>query len=170
MPSRPISCHTFFYREYAHFQFLMHEFFPAFAGFSPAEKIDLRIWSAGCSSGQEAYTLAMCLAKAIQEENIGRDRFVLPVILSTDISRKKLEEARHGIFKKEDILKLPAEMQSEYFQAVEDDPRKYRVSPEIREMVIFKRLNLNGDEFPFKKKFNIIPGVYFKQHWRESYR
>jgi chemotaxis protein methyltransferase CheR len=135
--------HSFFFREDEHFDYLTKEVLPQFS------IDDIRIWSAGGAAGQEAYTLAMVLReyyKQIPNSN-------LPCILATDISVSALEQAQTGVYPEEILSSVPR-LYRKYFQPC--DSGKVLISPLLREMITFKRLNLKQEVFPFKGKFHII--------------
>lgn len=93
--------HTYFMREKTHFDYLKEKVLPYLIN-SVRDK-DLRIWSAGCSSGEEAYTIAMILSEFFKQEKLWWDK----KILATDISEKVLSIAKNGIYHKEQIAPLP---------------------------------------------------------------
>ena len=139
--------HTYFMREEMHFKFLEDEIIPwIFNNFK--KRKDLRIWSAGCSSGQEPYTLAMVLYKYF--ENKGWDKR----ILATDISNRVLSLAKTGIYPKEQIEKLPKGWAKRFFK--EKNQFTVEVKPFIRDEVIFRRFNLMNPVFNFKKPLHVI--------------
>lgn len=141
--------HTFFMRESEHFMYFKDKILPYLASVEASKK-DLRIWSAGCSSGEEPYTLAMIMA-----DYFGANKgFWDTRILATDISTKALEKAIRGVYSKESISVLPKHWQLNYFNRLND--KEYAISDEIKKEVIFRRFNLNSAEFPFRKKFHVI--------------
>ncbi len=126
---------------------------------------DLRIWCAGCSTGEEPYTLLM-----LMQEFFGPDYAKWNAgILATDISLKALDTARNGIYPEERIAALPPEFQQKYFRKLGDGNRA--VIDRIRQEATFRRFNLMNDSFPFKKPFQIIfcrnVMIYFDQPTRE---
>jgi chemotaxis protein methyltransferase CheR len=127
---------------------------------------DIRIWSAGCSSGEEPYTLAI-LAHSYSEKHQWKMK---TRILATDISKSVLEKAAEGIYEKENISKLPAGLRKKYFRVLPND--KLVVEPEIKQMVLFRRLNLIRPDFPFHSKFHVIycrnVMIYFDESTRRQ--
>lgn len=128
---------TFFFRTQKHFDWLKNQFVPELlkqqrAGNRPAS---LRIWSAGCASGAEAYTIAICLA-----EELFRLRDWSLYILGTDISEDALREARLGIYKQRSIDEVSEKQLRRYFRAIDGD--RWQVRDEVRELVEFQRHNL----------------------------
>jgi chemotaxis protein methyltransferase CheR len=140
--------HTFFMRENSHFEYFKDKVLPFLV--SSLKQKDLRIWSAGCSSGEEPYTLAMILADYLGEENPKWDS----KILATDISVKVLEIAEKAIYGSESIDKLPNSWKMSYLKKV--DKENYQFEDRIKNEVIFRIFNLMDEEFPFKKKFHAI--------------
>jgi chemotaxis protein methyltransferase CheR len=112
----------------------------------------LRIWSAGCSTGEEPYTLAMVLSEHA-ERNI---RFHFRV-LATDISTVVLEQAERAVFRSELVQPVPAELRRRYLLRSKDPQnRLYRVVPELRRMVEFRRLNLMDSNFGIEEPVDVI--------------
>lgn len=140
--------HTFFMREANHFNYFRDKVLPYL--FSTVENKDLRIWSAGCSSGQEPYTLAMILNDYLKKDKSLWDT----KILATDISSKVLNEAINGVYSKEEIETLPTIWKMNYFHKL--DKENYRINDEIRKEVIFRKFNLMEPVYPFRRKFHTI--------------
>lgn len=140
--------HTFFMREADHFDYFKNTVLPYLAS-SRSPTRDLRIWSAGCSSGEEPYTLAMLIA---DDPLIGTSNWDSS-ILATDISMQALNTGICGIYSREQLEKLPEHWQKKYF--VDAEHNKSQVIDRIRNRVVFRRFNLMN-EFPFKKKFQVI--------------
>lgn len=143
--------HTYFMREKEHFEFLKEQGLPQLTlKYGAKGERDLRVWSAGCSSGEEAYCLAMLV-----QEHLGNDSGEWDArILATDISSRVLDAAQKGIYKEEQLSALPARWKKLYFQRVDAD--RYTVNERIKQEVIFRRFNLVNRPFPFKKKFHVI--------------
>lgn len=140
--------HTFFMREASHFEFFKSHVLPYLAH-SVKDK-DLRIWSAGCSTGEEPSTLAMII-----DEFFGPEKKLWDTkILATDISSKVLDVARKGIYSTESIANLPVNWKLNYFQKIDRD-NSVLVS-KIRNEIIYRKFNLMDPVFPFKKKFHVI--------------
>lgn len=140
--------HTFFMREKEHFDYFRNTVLPYLV--SEAKNKDFRIWSAGCSSGEEPYTLAMLI-----DEFLGKQKMFWDTkILATDISGKVLEKAIQGIYPEENLNQISEKWKSEYFNKMEGD--NYEICDKIKNEVIFRRFNLKNNEFPFSKKFHVI--------------
>ena len=159
--------HTFFYREYSHFEYLKDRVLPEITQRIKAEgSRDLRIWCAGCATGEEAYTIAI-----IVNEFFGTMMFEWDVgILATDISVSSLEKAQKGMYPFDKIQNLPISYKHKYLNKRED--WNYIVKDKIKNTVLFKRLNLINEDFPFKKKFHIIfcrnVMIYFDKETKDN--
>ena len=139
--------HTFFMREAAHFDFLRNTVLPEME--KVLVKKEIRTWSAGCSSGEEPYTLAM-----LMHDHFGTAKSAWDTrILATDISARALEKARAGRYPAATADALPAAWTGRYFRRAGDE---LQVADKIRDEVVFRSLNLMQETFPFKQKFHII--------------
>jgi chemotaxis protein methyltransferase CheR len=94
----------------------------------------LRVWSAGCSTGEEAYSIAMTVADAIEFADAWNIH-----ILATDVSRQALEHAEHGVYEPRDMDTVTPRQREQYFSSVADH---HLVRPRIRNMVTFAPMNL----------------------------
>jgi chemotaxis protein methyltransferase CheR len=141
--------HTFFAREVQHFDFFKDKALPDLVKQCEKNR-DLRIWSAGCSSGEEPYTLAMLIADYFGENRAMWDTKVL----ATDISTKVLNIAKAGIYQNEQLDSLPENWRRNYFKKL--DKEKSSVADNIKSEVVFRIFNLMNEAFPFKKKFHVI--------------
>jgi chemotaxis protein methyltransferase CheR len=144
--------HTFFFRESEHFTFLMEtavpELLKRFSSEGPGQEV--RIWCAGCATGEEAYTLAMlCQEMAQSRSFLGKIK-----ILATDISVTALEGATKGQYNGERIRLVPEALKRKYLTKLGED--LWEVSPLLKSMVLFKRLNFMDSTFPFKNRFHAI--------------
>ena len=139
--------HTYFFRERAHFDFYENTVLPWID--KKLRSRDLRVWSAGCSTGQEAYTLAM-----ITLNYLGASAGIWDsTILESDISEKALTAAKQGIFSRDDLSEIPNSWLRRYFVSCGDD--KFRVSETLRKNVAFRNFNLLSP-FAFRKPFQAI--------------
>lgn len=158
--------HTFFYREKEHFVYFRDVILPEMR--KRVEKGDrtLRVWSAGCSSGEEPYTLAMLMMDYFGDAYKKLDAGVL----ATDISSKVLKIAQEGHYAEQRLSKLPPSLKKKYFFKLSDG--MLSVKPELKKEVLFKRLNLKNPKFPFKKPFDVIfcrnVMIYFDNMMREE--
>lgn len=140
--------HTYFMREWSHFEYYRDHVLPSIA--NRAKDKDLRIWSAGCSSGEEPYTLAM-----INQDYFGDQGALWDTkVLATDISAKALNTAEKGIYNGEAMNKIPGVWKLSYFNKTNEND--YSISDSIKKEVIFRTFNLMDDIFPFKRKFHVI--------------
>ena len=98
----------------------------------------IRVWSTGCASGEEAYSLAMCFAEAMPGDAF-RDRVK---IYATDVDEEALTEARHGIYTPSKVENVPQDMRERYFERIE---QRYLVKPDLRRAVIFGRHDVVQD-------------------------
>ena len=140
--------YTFFMREAEHFYFFRDKVLPYLL--STVKDKDLRIWSAGCSTGQEPYTIAMIIDDYLKEDKKLWDT----KILATDISSKVLNEAMEGIYSKDQIKLLPSQWRLSYFKRIDNE--NYMIVDNIKKEVIFRKFNLMNKVFPFRKKFHVI--------------
>ncbi len=140
--------HTFFMREVDHFYYFKSTVLPYLA--CTLKDKDLRIWSAGCSTGEEPHTLAMLL-----DEYFGKEKMLWDSkVLATDISGKVLDTAKKGVYSNEEIALLPAQWRLNYFKKY-DNGNSVLVD-KIRDEVIYRKFNLMEAMFPFKRKFHVI--------------
>lgn len=139
---------TSFFREPDHFQFLADRLLPAIERNNDGTR-RIRIWSAGCSSGEEAYSAAM-----VALETLGHLRGWSIRILATDIDSNVLEQARRGIYNGEALEKVDGARLVRWFHRV-GRSRQYRVCPEVRQLIAFRRLNLI-DHWPMAGPFDVI--------------
>lgn len=145
---------TEFFREAEHFDFLAKRALPALAGSRQAgNKRKLNIWSAGCSSGEEPYTLAMVVAEFFSTTR-PLDQFS---ILATDISTQMLATAKKAIYLKETVEPVPAMLRRKYLMRSKDSQKGvYRIVPELRHCVAFRYLNLMDKDFGISARMDII--------------
>ncbi|MBF0496472.1 MAG: protein-glutamate O-methyltransferase [Deltaproteobacteria bacterium] len=130
---------TEFFRESIHFDFLLNEVLPTLvrAG-KVGPKKRLEVWSAGCSTGQEPYTLAMVLSKYFEQHRVGTFS-----ILATDISTRVLAIAQKGIYPEGEAGPVPPPLKRKYLMRGKGANTGYcRVVPEVRRAIRFQRHNL----------------------------
>lgn len=140
--------HTFFMRETDHFTFFQREVLPELV--RRKSQRDLRIWSAGCSSGEEPYTLSMIIDEYFGGQKQGWDT----QLLATDICSAVLDEARIGQYTEDELKNIPDLWKRRYFRQLGEG--LYTVADNLRNEVIFRRFNLMEESFPFKRKFDVI--------------
>lgn len=142
---------TDFFREAGHFDYLVSKALPNLAARHGVQR-NLLAWSAGCSTGEEPYTLAMVLG-----EYAGTSPGFRFSVLATDISTEVLAKASIGIFKSEQVKPVPAALQRKYFMRSRDrDSDLVRVVPELRELVDFRRMNFMDENFDLPRTPEII--------------
>lgn len=156
--------YTCFMREEAHFEFFRDTILPYLL--STKKNRVLSIWSAGCSSGEEPYTISMIMKEAMGAKAALWDTR----ILATDISQKALKAAKEGVYAAEALKNLSPVWKDRYFvKASRQD--FYSVIPAIKSNVIFKTFNLM-DPIQFLLKFDVIfcrnVMIYFDQNTRDS--
>lgn len=140
---------TDFFREMHHFDFLRQDLFPrmAAAGRKTGSR-RLRIWSAGCSSGEEPYSLAMTALEAFKAERGWDIR-----ILATDLDTEILQKAIAGSYPAQALAPVPRDYVSRYFSRTGEN---YVVGDACKSIVAFRKLNLISGTFPMKHPFDII--------------
>jgi len=142
---------TDFFREPDHFEHLVVKALPDLDRRRGAARQAL-VWSAGCSSGEEPYTLAMVLSE--YAENHPGFRFH---VLASDISTQVLEKAKMGIFKADDVGPVPADLRRKYLmRSREPGSNLVRVIPELRAGIEFQRLNFMDAEYGISERPEII--------------
>ena len=143
---------TQLFRERQHFAFLAQVVSDWCAGPRP-RPAPLRIWSAGCSSGEEAYSIAMTI-----EDLRRRLPHLIYKLLATDISTRMLQQAGAGIYSHERLSHVPRAFLRRYFvhPAQDCDAPSMQVIPQLRAAIRFACLNLVRDAFPFENRFDVI--------------
>jgi chemotaxis protein methyltransferase CheR len=129
---------TFFFRTAKHFDWFRNCFIPDVVAQqrAAARTASLRVWSAGCASGAEPYSIAICLA-----ENMFRLRKWTLQVVGTDISQEMLQAAREGVFKPQAIESVTEQQRRRYFQR-QPGSELWKVRPEIKRLVSFQLHNL----------------------------
>lgn len=160
---------TDFLREPAHFNYLVEKALPEVEKKLKADgRRELDIWSAGCSSGEEAYTLSIVLNEAIQKQSALRFN-----ILATDISKSSLETARNAIYPERRIEPIPMPLRKRYFlRSRNPGEALVKMGPELRRHIQFASLNLMNNNFGLNNKMDIIfcrnVMIYFNNEIREQ--
>jgi len=143
---------TDFFREPAHFEYLVKYAIPSLiddrnAGFQSP----FRIWSAGCSTGEEPYTMSMVLSEFCESQ----PGFTAS-ILATDISTVVLSKARSAIYTEDRVDTIPLQMKKKFLMRSKDKNRGLvRIVPSLRSMIQFKRLNFM-EEFGLNMQMDVI--------------
>lgn len=159
--------YTYFNREKDHFDFFYKTALPSVCErLAKQKRKDLRIWCAGCSTGEEPYTLLMLMHEYLGAQYSGWDAG----ILATDISEQVLQKAQQGIYPADKVASLPENLQRKYFK--KSGNGQMQVIDALRNEVTFRRFNLMNKTFPFKKPFQIIfcrnVMIYFDQQTRNA--
>ena len=142
---------TDFFREAGHFNFLVETMLPQLTNGNGSGRPFL-VWSAGCSTGEEPYTLAIVLSEYALAHPGFRFR-----ILATDISTQVLARAELGIYTNEAVAPVQAGLRVKYFLRSRDRAsNRVRVAPELRQLVEFRRLNFMDAEYCISDKADAI--------------
>jgi chemotaxis protein methyltransferase CheR len=157
---------TDFFREPRHFDFLMARALQEFVRGASGQPF--RIWSAGCSTGEEPYTMAMLLSEFARMQPCFRFR-----ILATDISTAVLEKARLAVYSQEEAAPIPLELKKRYLLRSRDPQSPcVRVVPGLRAVVEFRRLNFMDGDYGVAEQMdaifcrNVI--IYFNRATQEA--
>lgn len=145
---------TDFFRENAHFEYLVNSALPDLVNQHKEKfKLDeIRIWSAGCSTGEEPYTMVIVLNEYAQR-NPGF-RFS---VLASDISTEVLKAASEGVFEYEKIEEIPIELKRKYFLKSKNPEKKIvKFIAEFRAMVEFLRINLIDDSYALPHMMDVV--------------
>lgn len=157
---------TDFFREPSHFVYLSNTILPELAKEQKYRKIN--IWSAGCSSGEEPYTLAMVTSEFC-EKNYGFDYS----ILATDISTLMLQQGADAVYREDRIIPVPTYMRSKYLLRSKDQTvQNVRIVKHLRDKIQFRRLNFMDSAYPVNCDFDIIfcrnALIYFEHQDQEN--
>lgn len=157
---------TDFFREPEHFKFLSSTFLPQWV--EQCGSKTLNIWSAGCSTGEEPYTLVMVL-----EEFKRKVPGFTYNILATDVSIRVLQAAYQGIYSADKVATVPLDVQRRYMLRSKKDPGLFRIKPEYRRKISLKRINLMDDGYAVSPAdFHIIfcrnVLIYFDKQTQEK--
>ncbi|KIM10138.1 MAG: hypothetical protein KU37_11665 [Sulfuricurvum sp. PC08-66] len=139
---------TSFFRESAQWKWL-ESYMPQLVAAKTTKK--LRIWSAGCSSGEEPYTILMFLQKMLHDFEAWDIK-----ILATDISHKVLKHAMQGVYEPKQVEGLPASIIEGAFEKKLNAQGHYQISQALRQKVLFRHFNLVTDPFILNKPFDMI--------------
>lgn len=143
---------TSFFREKRHFDYLQETLLPRLLEATPpAARFRLRGWSAGCSTGEEPYTLAMTLLESLPGAHQADIK-----ILASDISTRVLEKARDAYYPAERLETVSTTLKQKYFAARREESGPfYLVKPELKKLIIFKQINLM-QEWPITTELDFI--------------
>jgi chemotaxis protein methyltransferase CheR len=161
---------TRFFREPGHFELLEATIFPKWSQDAATARRDrkIRVLSAGCSSGQEPYSLAMVLLHHFPQEAGWEIE-----IIATDLSTRVLDVARRGIWSAKKADEIPPNFLKHFMlRGFGEQAGKIKAGSEIRSLIQFHRVNLKEASYPFSGKFDLIfcrnVLIYFDQHTREQ--
>ena len=161
---------THFFREPHHFELLRSSIFPRWKhqAATGSRNRKIRVWSAGCSTGQEPYSLAMVLL-----DHFSADSGWQIEIVATDISTRALEIAYKAIWPAEKAAEIPRPyLKAFMLRGTAGQAGRIKAGPEIRSLIQFFRLNLNEPAYPLAGKFDLIfcrnVLIYFDQNSREQ--
>jgi chemotaxis protein methyltransferase CheR len=139
---------TDFFREPAHFEFLIKKALPELVETGRP----FVVWSAGCSSGEEPYTMAMVLSEYAHAHPGFRFR-----ILASDISTAVLEKAETGVYSPECVAPIPLALKRKYLLRSRDSKSpRVRIVPELRNLIEFRRLNFMDAHYMLAEKVDAI--------------
>ena len=158
---------TAFFRHPKQFELLADIALPQMATKNVATK-KLRIWSAGCATGQEAYSIAMVVSEVFR----GKDAWDIKV-LATDIDTNALKIAYKGKYAEDSMREIPQEYVAGYFNKdVGEKEEFYSVKETLREKIMFRRLNFLAPSYPFKSLVDILfcrnVMIYFDMELRKK--
>lgn len=141
---------TSFFRENHHFEYLKSKVLPGLLRENSDTK-KIRVWSAGCSTGEEPYSIAMAIREVIPESKKWDIR-----ILATDLDTNVLAHAKSGIYNLERINNVSDQRMKKWFlRGKGDNQESVKIRSELQQMISFKQLNLMKD-WPFRNQFDII--------------
>jgi chemotaxis protein methyltransferase CheR len=139
---------TSFFREKHHFEFLQHTLVPELLKRNAARR-QIKVWSAGCSTGEEPYSLAMTLLESVPKGWEVK-------ILATDLDTNVLASAAYGVYPSESALAIGDDRLKSWFQqGTGRQSNKIRVKAQLRQPILFKQLNLM-QEWPMRGYFDVI--------------
>jgi chemotaxis protein methyltransferase CheR len=160
---------TSFFREDHHFDYLETTVFPElYKKYKHQIKPRFRIWSAGCSSGEEPYSIAMVLKKQIYFS----EKWDIK-ILATDLDSNILDKARTGIYTLDQLEKVKSKKHKHWFRkGLDHNERVLHIAPEIKDLVYFRQLNLTAGQWPMQGQFDAIfcrnVVIYFEKETRQA--
>lgn len=144
---------TDFFRESGHFDFMLKTALPnLLEGRGDLSRDPVRIWSAGCSTGEEPYTLAMVLSEFALSYPDFR-----AAITASDICTQVLQTAKIGIYPEERTYTIPLNLKKKYLTRSREKTKSLvRISSAVRSLVTFRRINFMDDDFGISEKMDII--------------
>ncbi len=142
---------TSFFREQHHFDYLANTIIPEIMAKKGNAARRIRIWSAGCSTGEEPYSIAITLLESLENPDIWDAR-----LLCTDLDSDVLNTARAGVYVRDRVEKIPPSRLRRWFQEnpAQGDGR-VKASTKLQSLITFKQLNLM-DDWPMRGRFDVI--------------
>lgn len=159
---------TDFFREPNHFRYLVKQVLPEFMNTGSSFKRKLMVWSAGCSTGEEPYTIAMVL----KDFSLKYPEFDFS-ILATDLSAHVLKEAHLGIYNEDDVNPVSLEMKQRYLlRSRNRNEMRVRIVPALRSRVEFRQVNFMDKDYGIRMRKDIIfcrnVIIYFSRSTQET--
>ena len=144
-----------FFREKQHFKFLRENVFPEMKKYKNNRYSKLRFWSAGCSSGEETYTLAMEAHDFFGTAMISNGGLR---ILGSDVNTGVLELATNGSYSEEQIITIPDSLKKRFFipMPVGNNNTQRKINREVQKIIQFRQFNLMAEAYPIATKFQLI--------------
>ncbi|ARN74663.1 CheR family methyltransferase [Oceanicoccus sagamiensis] len=142
---------THFFREQQHFDYLRQHYLPLWVDRPNNASRTLKVWSAGCSTGEEAYSLAMLLLEWNQYHQ--KIKFE---VYATDISRAVVVKAVNGLYREAEVSDVPLALRQKYFLRSVANTNVVKMGPELQSCVSFGTLNLLNDHYTLPGRFDII--------------
>lgn len=138
---------TSFYRESQHFELLGS----LLNQWQAAGQRRFRIWCAASSTGEEPYTIAITVAESLNGSGMDVK------VLATDISTRVLAKCQQGIYDAQKVDSVPPALRERYFDRIQEDRQThYRVKDKLRNLVLFRRLNLATPPFPMRGPMDVV--------------
>ncbi len=161
---------TDFFREKEHFNFISSDVLPALLAVQPEFRLpQLKFWSAGCSGGQEAYSLAISIEEFRRQHAVQFDYS----ILATDISGKMLRTAKQAIYSDKQVADITLDIKHHYFlKSKNTEDQQVKVVREIRDQIKVGYLNLMDSSYAIDYQFDVVflrnTLIYFETHTQRS--
>ncbi|MDY0110730.1 MAG: protein-glutamate O-methyltransferase CheR [Candidatus Krumholzibacteria bacterium] len=159
--------HTFFWRENSHFSHFASTALPEFVERHRRTGGNLRFWCAGCSTGEEPYTLVMLMKEVFGPEY----RAHQPLLLATDLSANALRIAMRGVYSNERLEQMPPHLRGKYFRRG-PEAGTWQVVDDVRREVVYRRHNLMDSRYPFTKPLDAVfcrnVMIYFDKETRDA--
>jgi len=139
---------TSFFRESHHFDHLAKSVVSPLANGSNAGRKELLVWSAGCSTGEEPYSIAMTIANGLPDWKNHNVR-----ILATDLDTNAVAACKRATYRHESLKQIPRELSKQFL--IDGIAESVRINPDLQRMISFKQLNLRG-AWPMRRQYDVI--------------